>query len=103
MTSTIFSPYVDHVMEESRTAYFSESPGAIPDTNNGGLSKTVGVARLGRMLNDLLPYSLRPIKARRRRARVWHGVRVELFTMKMRWHGSGKYKMRKRIATLLKK
>ena len=83
MTSTIFSPYVDHVMEESKTAYFNGSHGATPGTNRGGL-KTVGV-RVLRAINDLLPYSIRPIKSKRRRTRVGYTLGVELYTFRMVW------------------
>jgi hypothetical protein len=82
-TSTIFSPYVDHAMEESRTAYFNGSHGATHGTNRGGL-KTVGV-RLLRAINDLLPYSLRPIKSKRRRTRVGYTLGVELYTFRLVW------------------
>jgi hypothetical protein len=83
MTSTIFSPYVDHVMEESKTAYFNGSHGETPGTNRGGL-KTVGV-RVLRAINDLLPYSIRPIKSKRRRTRVGYTLGVELYTFRMVW------------------
>ena len=82
-TSTIFSPYVDHAMEESRTAYFNGSHGATLGTNRGGL-KTVGV-RILRAINDLLPYSLRPIKSKRRRSRVGYTLGVELYTFRLVW------------------
>jgi hypothetical protein len=86
MTSTIFSPYVDHVMEESKTAYFNGSHGATPVTNKGrgwGI-KTVGVAII-RFINDLLPYSIRPIKSKRRRTRVGYTLGVELYTFRLVW------------------
>jgi hypothetical protein len=82
-TSTIFSPYVDHAMEESRTAYFNGSHGAIPGTNRGGI-KTVGV-RVLRAINDLLPYSIRPIKSKRRRTRVGYTLGLELYTFRLVW------------------
>jgi hypothetical protein len=97
MTSTIFSPYVDHVMEESKTAYFSESHGATPGTDKSGAMvrgssgktgrgglKTVG-GRVLRLLNDLLPYSIRPIKSKRRRTRVGYTLGVELYTFRLVW------------------
>jgi len=93
-TSTIFSPYVDHVMEESKTGYYSGSHGATRATSKGQGLKTVGVAIL-RVLNDLLPYKLRPIKAKRVANRKRWGLRVELYTMRMRWHSHGKYEARK--------
>jgi hypothetical protein len=105
-TSTIFSPYVDHVMEESRIAYFNGLRGETPGINRGGVGmgrvaqsnrggvKTVG-GRVLRVLNDLLPYKLRPIKAKRVANRKRWGVGVELYTMRMRWHSHGKYEARK--------
>jgi hypothetical protein len=90
-TSTIFSPYVDHVMEESRTAYFNALRGETPDTNRGTQVKTVGgmamaaLKKVLRFINDLLPYKLRPIKTKRRRLRVGYGLAHELFTWRMVW------------------
>ena len=83
MTSTIFNPYVDPATVASRTGYLKESHGEIPGTSKGG-GKTVGV-RLLRVLNDLLPYKLRPIKTKRRRLPVWYGVRHEWFAFRMVW------------------
>jgi hypothetical protein len=83
-TSTIFSPYVDRVMEESRTAYFNGLRGETLGTNKPQ-SKTVG-RRVGRAFNDLLPYAIRPIKSKRRRLRGGYGIRHELFTFRMVWH-----------------
>jgi hypothetical protein len=82
-TSTIFSPYVDRVMEESRIEYFNGLPGETLGTNKPQ-SKTVG-GRVGRALNDLLPYAIRPIKSKRRRLRGGYGIRHELFTFRMVW------------------
>jgi hypothetical protein len=93
-------------MEESRIAYFNGLRGETPGINKTeatglgeagnktGRVKTGGVVIL-RTLNDLLPYKLRPIKSKRRRSRVWHGVAIELHTLRMRWHGHGKYEARK--------
>ena len=113
MTSTIFSPYVDHVMEESKTAYFSESHGAIPGTNKGrgigghrvgktgmGAVKTVGV-RVLRLLNDLLPYSIRPIKSKRRRTRVGYTLGVELYTFRLVWRSHHWPRLRAKIRKLM--
>jgi hypothetical protein len=83
-TSTIFSPYVDHVMEESKTGYFKGLLGATQDTNRGR-TKTVG-GRVLRGANDLLPYQLRPIKAKRRRMRKGYTLGVELYTFRLVWH-----------------
>ena len=108
MTSTIFSPYVDRVMEESKTAYFSGSPGEILDTNSP-LSKTGGYKRRGggrvgamRYINDLLPYNLRPIKARRRRLSPRYGWRMELYTFRMTWRSHKRPALIKKLQSLKK-
>jgi hypothetical protein len=98
-TSTIFSPYVDHAMEESRTAYFNGSHGATPGTNRGGL-KTVGV-RVLRAINDLLPYSLRPIKSKRRRRRVGYTLGVELYTFRLVWASHHWPRLRAKLRKLI--
>ena len=110
MTSTIFNPYVDPAMVASKTGYYNESPGEIPDTSSP-LSKTGGVkdgrgrggAGAMRYLNDLLPYKLRPIKARRRRARVGYGWRMELYTFRMTWRSHKGPALRKKIQSIKKK
>ena len=99
MTSTIFSPYVDHVMEESKTAYFNGSHGATPGTNRGGL-KTVG-GRVLRAINDLLPYSLRPIKSKRRRTRVGYTLGVELYTFRLVWASHHWPRLRAKLRKLM--
>jgi hypothetical protein len=110
MTSTIFSPYVDPATVESKTGYYSESLGEIPDTNSP-LSKTGGVKDGGgrgrggalRYLNDLLPYSIRPIKARRRRVRRGYGWRMELYTFRMTWRSHKGPAIRKKIQSIKEK
>ena len=82
-TSTIFSPYVDRVMEESKTGYFKGLLGATLDTSRGR-TKTVG-GRVLRGANDLLPYKLRPLKARRRYVRKGYTLGVELYTFRLVW------------------
>jgi hypothetical protein len=102
MTSTIFSPYVDHVMEESKTGYFNALRGATPGTNKGrgwGI-KTVGV-RVARVLNDLLPYSLRPIKSKRRRTRVGYTLGVELYTFRLVWASHHWPRLRSKLRKLM--
>jgi hypothetical protein len=112
-TSTIFSPYVDHAMEESRTAYFNGSHGATPGTNKGrgmgghrvgkagmGAVKTVG-GRVLRLLNDLLPYSIRPIKSKRRRTRVGYTLGVELYTLRLVWRSHHWPKLRAKLRKLM--
>jgi hypothetical protein len=93
MTSTISNHSVDPVMVESKTGYYSGSHGVTPDTKRGGVM-TVG-GRVLRVLNDLLPYKLRPIKAKRVANRKRWGLGVELYTIRMRWHSHGKYEARK--------
>jgi hypothetical protein len=101
-TSTIFSPYVDHAMEESRTAYFNGSHGGTPGTNKGRgwRIKTVGV-RLARVLNDLLPYSLRPIKSGRRRRRVGYTLGIELYTLRLVWRSHHWPRLRAKLRKLM--
>jgi hypothetical protein len=93
MTSTIFSPYVDRVMEESKTEYFNGSHGATLATSRAG-TKTVG-GRLIRGANDLLPYALRPIKSKRRKARVGYTLGVELYTFRLVWVSHYKPRLKK--------
>jgi hypothetical protein len=89
-------------MEESKTGYYNGSHGATLGTTRGRGAKTVGWGRrIGLAFNDLLPYSLRPIKAGHTiRGGVWHGLRAELFYYKMRWHSHGKYAMRSKLNKL---
>jgi hypothetical protein len=82
MTSTIFNPYVDPATVGSKTGYFNESPGAIPDSNRGGHKGWGGVVRV---LNDLLPYNLRPIKANHRRGKAIPNLRHEVYAFRMVW------------------
>jgi hypothetical protein len=82
-TSTIFNPYVDPATVESKTGYSSESPGETLDFNKRG-TKTKGVG-IRRYLNDLLPYKLRPIKARRRRGKAIPNLRHEVYAFRLNW------------------
>ena len=106
-TSTIFSPYVDHVMEESKTGYFNVLRGETLDTNSPH-TKTVGIkdggGRVGAMryINDLLPYNLRPIKARRRRLSPRYGWRMELYTFRMTWRSHKRPALIKKLESLKK-
>jgi hypothetical protein len=102
MTSTIFSPYVDPATVESKTGYYNGSPGETPDSSSPQ-TKTVGVgvwAALVRGLNDLLPYSLRPIKSKRRRATRKYGWRAELFTLRMTWRSHRRPALVKKIQSI---
>ena len=100
MTSTIFNPYAEAATVESKTGYYKESPGETQDTNRGG--KTVG-GRVLRGINDALPYKLRPIKAKRRRARRTYGWKHELFTFRMVWRSHHGPRIRKVMKELLSK
>ena len=110
MTSTIFSPYVDPATVASKTGYYNESLGETLDTHSP-LSKTGGVkdgrGRGGggaiRYLNDLLPYNLRPIKAKRRRAKPRYGWRMELYTFRMTWRSHKGPAIRKKIQSVKEK
>jgi hypothetical protein len=102
MTSTIFSPYVDHVMEESKTEYFNGSHGATLGTSKGRVAGTkTGGVRVLRLLNDLLPYSLRPIKSKRRRTRVGYTLGVELYTFRLVWRSHHWPKLRARLRNIV--
>jgi hypothetical protein len=83
MTSTTSSPCAEAATDGSKTIPSSESPGATLATNNkGAITKTGGIIR---MLNDLLPYKLRPIKARRRRSRPIPNLRHEVYAFRLNW------------------
>jgi len=101
MTSTIFNPYVDPATVASKTGYYKELRGETLDTNRGGVSKTVG-GRVLRAMNDALPYKLRPIKAKRRRARRTYGWRHELFAFRMVWHSHHGPALAKKIESIKK-
>jgi hypothetical protein len=85
MTSTTYSQCAEHVTEESKTACSNESLGATQNTpsNKGWVSLVRGA-------NDLMPYSMRPIKARRRRIRPRYGWGAELYAFKLVWHSHHK-------------
>ena len=83
MISTISNLYAEAATAESKTGYFSESPGATPGINRGGV-KTVG-GRILRGINDALPYRIRPIKSKRRYVRKGYTLRVELYTFRLVW------------------
>lgn len=91
MTSTTSNLCAEAATEERKTRPCNGLPGATLDSNRPPLSKGGGVLRI---LNDLLPYRFRPIKAKRRRIRKRHGLRVELYTLRMHWHSHYKYKVR---------
>jgi hypothetical protein len=97
MTSTIFNPYVDRAMVGSKTGYSNESPGAILASNRGGYKGWGGVVRV---LNDLLPYNLRPIKANHRRAKAIPNLRHEVYTLRLVWRSHRRPALLKKIQLL---
>jgi hypothetical protein len=99
MTSTTSNPYADHAMVESRTGYYSVSPGVIQGTNRRG-TKTVG-GRVLRAANDLLPYKIRPIKSKRRYIRKGYTLGVELYTFRLVWRSHHWPKIKKTMQQLL--
>jgi hypothetical protein len=90
-TSTIYSPYVDHVMDESKTEYYRELHGA-----------TKGISRIGKplwlrlllVINDLLPLRLRPVKSKRAHRRRYLGLRHRIFIWRMHWRSHHKRKVK---------
>ena len=95
MTSTIFNLYAAPATVENKTGYSSASHGAVPATNSRGYGVLSGRGGVWRGVNDLLPFNLRPIKARRRIIKGWGGgMALELHSMRMRWHSHGKYQVR---------
>lgn len=99
MTSTIFSPYVDPATVASKTGYYNESPGETLDSSRG-INR--GWGRVLRAMNDALPYKLRPIKAKRRRARRTFGWRHELFAFRMVWRSHHAPRLAKKIESIKK-
>lgn len=92
MTLTTYNHYVDRVTGVNRIGCCNGSHGATLDTSKGrpmGKRKTVGV-RLLRVLNDLLPRAIRPIKSKRARVRGGYGWKLELLTFKRVWHSHRK-------------
>ena len=98
MTSTIFNPYVDPAMVASRTASLKESHGETLDIDSPP-TKTVG-GRVLRVLNDLLPYQLRPIKSKRRRARAIPNLRHEVYTFRLVWRSHRRPALLKKLQLL---
>lgn len=97
MTSTIFNPYVDPAMVESKTGYYNESPGATLASNRVGYKGWGGVVRV---LNDLLPYNLRPIKAKRRRGKAIPNLRHEVYAFRINWIVLYRPRIKKLLATI---
>jgi hypothetical protein len=97
MTSTIFNPYVDPATVGSKTGYSNESPGETLASNRVGYK---GWGRVVRVLNDLLPYNLRPIKAKRRRGKAIPNLRHEVYTLRLVWRSHRRPALLKKIQLL---
>ena len=97
-TSTIFSPYVDRVMEESKTAYFSESPGVTLDTNRGRV-KTEGGSYWAGHRRGLLKLRRRP---KHRATWVRYGWRAQLLWLRLTWRSHWRPELVNKIAKIAK-
>ena len=97
MTSTIFNPYVDPAMVGSKTGYSNESPGETLASNRVGYKGWGGVVRV---LNDLLPYNLRPIKANHRRGKAIPNLRHEVYAFRINWIVLYRPRIKKLLATI---
>ena len=93
-TSTTYSRYADPVTDESKTAYYKESPGATKGLSRVGKPLWV---RVGMALNDLLPRSIRPIKSKRARYKRWYPIRQQIFSFRMYWHSHLRDKVRRKL------
>jgi hypothetical protein len=97
MTSTIFNPYVDPATVGSKTGYSNESRGETLDSNRG---KGKGWGGVVRWANDLLPYKLRPIKAKRRRGKAIPNLRHEVYAFRINWIVLYRPRIKKLLATI---
>lgn len=113
-TSITCNQCAEHATVENKTGLCKGSHGSTPDSNRGGvqsvwvakwgaMTKTVGVVMgtAARVANDLLPYSWRPIKGRRRRIRGGYGVRAEIYTFRRVWHSHHKPKLIRKLKSLI--
>jgi hypothetical protein len=93
-TYTIYSRSVEHATDESKTVPYSVFLGVMTDSNN---NKGRGVPRVLRVLNDLLPVAIRPIKSKRAHRRRYLGLRHRLFTFRMVWRSHYKKKLKAKL------
>ena len=84
MTSTTYNRSVAYATDESKTESSSVSNGVTLGSIRGRGMKRVWAKGL-RIINDLLPLSLRPIKSKRAHRRRYLGLRHRLFSFRMVW------------------
>jgi hypothetical protein len=97
-TSTIFSPYVDHAMEESRTAYFNGSLGEILGIARGRV-KTGGGAYWASQRPKLLKLR-RKHKPKHRGTLIRYGWRSQLLWIRLSWRSHWKPQLQNKIANM---
>jgi hypothetical protein len=105
MTSTTYNRSAAYATDESKTGRSKESNGATLDSNRGRGQKAYPLLtrggqdgrgrkglglRLLRLLNDLLPISIRPVKSKRAHRRRYLGIRHRIFTYRMVWRSHWK-------------
>ena len=93
-TYTTYSRSVEHATDESKTVPYSVYLGVTPDLNN---KKGRGMYKLLRVLNDLLPVSIRPIKSKRAHRKRYLGLRHRVFTFRMVWRSHYKDKLKAKL------
>jgi hypothetical protein len=106
MTSSTYNRSVAHATDESKTKYYNEFNGETLDSPRGIGKKVKAfpikswrgrkgiVVRLLRLINDLLPLSIRPIKSKRAHRRRYLGIRHRIFTWRMLWRSHWKNQLK---------
>jgi hypothetical protein len=94
MTSTTYNRSAAHATDESKTGSYKELRGEMNDSSKG--RKGWGI-RVLRLLNDLLPVSIRPIKSKRAHRRRYLGLRHRLFTYRMLWRSHWKNQLKAKL------
>lgn len=96
MTSTISNRYVDPVMEESKTGYYNESPGAILGITKGRVM-TGGGAYWGSHRSRLLRLRRRP---KHKATWIRYGWRSQLLWIRLTWRSHWKPQLQNKIANV---
>jgi hypothetical protein len=94
MTSTTYNRSVAHATDESKTAPFKESHGAMNGSSKG---RKGWVLKGLRAINDLLPLSIRPVKSKRAHRRRYLGVGHRLFMYRMLWRSHWKNQLKAKL------
>jgi hypothetical protein len=100
MTSSTYNRSVAHATDESKTGYSNESRGVTLDSNGGMSLKHKGVwVRVILVLNDLLPYKIRPIKTagHRRGTKRYYGWRTYVLSACINWRSIHKNNLMKKL------